>query len=418
MAISIITSGVEVDLLLTVIALIILLGYISEVVFRRTRIPEVLILMFIGILLGQSHLLPSAYVSTLRSLTPLFGSVALIMIMYNGGKIIKVEKSLPSGTGYLLALADTLLPAIVISVIMYFIFHWPLIYGGLLGAMLGETSTIMVAPLLKKLNLNQKIYDMLFVETTFNSVFAILAFYLLLASISGTSFSAFSYAKYTITYISIAVLVGIVGGVAWLVVQNFFKSARGYVATIAIAILLYAFVDFFNGAAVVAVLIYAIIIGNSEAINGVLKLDSPREMGSNEVEVEMEFLVRTFFFVLLGLVAVISVYYFIFALALTGILIFVRKVEIEGMMRTEKKYRDLAFSLMPRGLSAAVLASIYYATGYPYSQEIFYIVFMVIVVTNISFSLLTSRTAKKVQNEDASKETKAKEAPAAKPSLA
>ena len=396
MSAAIITSGVEVDLLLTVISLIILLGYISEVVFKVTRIPEVLILMLLGIILGQSHLLPGAYIDTLRSLTPLFGSVALIMIMFNGGRIIKLNKTPQGNIGYLLALADTVLPAVVLSGFMYFIFHWPLIYGALLGAILGETSTIMVIPLLKRLDVNQKIYDMMFIETVFNSVFAILAFYLLLAGIRGNGFTFFSYAEYSMTYISIAVMVGIAGGLGWLFVQDLFKNARGYIATIAVAILIYAFVDFFNGAAVVAVLIYAIIIGNSGLINAYFKMERPKEEEETAVGREMEFLVRTFFFVLLGVIAYISLYYFLFALAISGILIFVRKFEIGGLMRTEQKYKDLAFSLMPRGLSAAVLASIYYSTGYLYSQQIFYISFMVIVITNISFSIATSRMAKKV----------------------
>ena len=61
MLFSVSLSGSGVDLLLIVISLIILIGYVSEIVFKMTKLPEVLILMGIGILLGPvSGLLPQA----------------------------------------------------------------------------------------------------------------------------------------------------------------------------------------------------------------------------------------------------------------------------------------------------------------------------------------------------------------------
>ncbi|HUB92398.1 MAG TPA: cation:proton antiporter [Candidatus Saccharimonadales bacterium] len=398
MLLSIVTSGGQVDLLLIAISFIILIGYVSEIIFRITKVPEVLILMFIGIVLGPaSGLLPTTYIATLRGLTPLFGSIALIMIMFNGGRIIKLQRrTLADGTGYLLALADTVIPGIAIAALMFFVFKWPLIYGGLLGVILGETSAIMVLPLIKKVKLDQKLYDILAIETTFNSVFAILIFYLLLAPISGTTFSVLSYIQYSISYIAIGVVMGLAAGIGWLLVQNIFKGARGYIATLAIAILLYSVVDYISGSAVVSVLIYAMIIGNSKIINKYLGFRRPEESKyATDVEREMEFLVRTFFFVLLGIISFISVYYFLFALVITAVLIVVRKIEIGGLLRMESKVKDLVFSLMPRGLGVAVLSSIYYATGFPYSQEIFYLSFMTIILTNVAFSLATSRTIKR-----------------------
>ena len=408
MTTALLSSGTEVDLLLAVISLIIILGYLSEVLFKKTRIPEVMILIVIGLIIAQTKLLPSSYIDTLRGLTPLFGSIALITIMYDGGKIIKLDKSLPSGLGYLLALADTVLPAIAMAAIMYFVFHWQLIYGAILGTMLGETSTIMIAPLIKRLNISSKLYNMMLVEATFNSVFSILIFYLLLSVLGGTSMTAVNYAQYALTYISVAVMVGILGGFGWLFVQSFSKGARGYLATIAIAFLLYAFVSFFNGAAVITVLIYAIIIGNSKIFNNYFKFNDNTETESSDVEQQIEFLVRTFFFVLLGLIAYVSLYYFIFAVAITGILIILRKIEISAMMRKyDSRYKELALSLIPRGLTAAVLGSIYLSSGYAYANTMFYIVFMVIIITNIVFSVTTSRASRKIEKAEAALKTSA-----------
>jgi cell volume regulation protein A len=399
MPLSVMTSGSGVDILLIAISFIIILGYLSEAIFRITKLPEVLILMAIGIILGPiGHLLPGTYISTLRSLTPLFGSIALVMIMFNGGRIIKLRKeSLSDKTGYVLALADIIVPGIVLALFMDIVFGWPPIYGALLGVMLGETSSIMIIPLLKRIKISPKMYNTIVIETTFNSVFAILIFYLLFASVQGVNLSAVSYVQYIISYISIALLIGLLAGFGWLFVQNIFKGARSYIATIAIAILLYGIVDFLNGSAVVSVLVYAIIIGNSKTINEYLNMARLEESKyALAVEHEMEFLVRTFFFVLLGMVSFLSIYYFLFAVAITAMLIAIRKIEVHRILRGKEKYEKLVFGLMPRGLTVAVLSSIFYATGYPYSQRIFYISFVVLILTNIMFGILTRRAAKEL----------------------
>ncbi len=401
MLLSVFASGAQVDLFLIAISLILLIGYVSEVAFRITRIPESLILILIGILLGSVfHLLPTAYINTLRTLTPLFGDLALIMIMFNGGRIIRLSKKIFSNTtGYALAFTDIVLAGAVLSVFMRFAFGWPFLYGGMLGVILGETSTIVILPFIKRVKLSAEFYQTIMIETTFNSVFSILFFYLLLVPISGTALSIPSFLGYSVSYLLFAVVIGTAAGFTWLLMQSIFKGANGYITTLAVAILLYGFASFINAAAVVSVLIYAIIIGNPGTIKKYLKMPKARneERYNKSVEHEMEFLVRTFFFVLLGLIAIISFYYFLFALAITIILVFARKIEVEGLLRKMKREdRNIIFSLMPRGLAVAVLSSIFYATGYPYSGQIFYISFMVLVLTNLLFTVTTMGTTKKL----------------------
>ncbi len=398
---TLLVSGFEVDLLLIVTSLIILIGYISQIAFRITKIPEVLILISIGLLLGPVfHLLPSTYISALRGLSPLFGSLAIIMIIFNGGRRIRLTaESMSESKGYLLALVDIVLVSAVTALFMFFVFGWPLLFGALLGAILGETSAIVIIPIISRLRMPRKLYEIISIESTFNSVFSILAFYLLLLPISGKTLTLAYSLQYIFSYISIAVILGLVSGVVWLIMQNSFGRARNYLVTIAIAILLYGLTDLFNAAGVVSVLAFAIIIGNSKSINKRLGLKTSKSLqGNKSVELEMEFLLRTFFFVFLGVIAVISFYYFLFAVILTIIFIMARKLEIEGLLhKMARAEKDLAFSMMPRGLSAAVLSSILYATGYPYSAEIFYITFMALVLTNIAFGIYTRRSAGRVK---------------------
>ncbi len=398
MALVLLQTVIPVDLLLMVISLIIIVGFLSEAIFRRTRIPEVLILMFIGLLLGPiGSLMPQNYISLLREMTPIFGTIALVMIMFNSGKIMKFsgKKKLRGSWGIVLAFADFAIPAAIMPFVMYYLLGWPLIYGALLGIILGETSTIMVLPFIRKLRISPEFYNMEVNETTFNSVFSILAFYFLLLVIQGGTFTVSSYVQYALSYISIAVFIGLIGGFGWLLVRNIIKAARNYLATISIAILIYGIVDLLSASAVVSVLIFAIIIGNAKVLNRYLNLrhDGGREE-SKEIENGLEFLVKTFFFVFIGIITILSINYFIYGLIIVAILIVTRYGQVFGLYRNgDRRYRGLLFSLLPRGLAVAVLSSTLYSIGGVYNTEIFYICSIMLILTNIAFAILASRSA-------------------------
>jgi len=278
---------------------------------------------------------------------------------------------------------------------------WPLVYGAILGAILGETTTTVIIPVATRLSISDSMYNTIVVEATFNSVVSILLFYLLTILLTG-QFSALSYTRYVISYFSIAVFLGLITGILWLLALSWIRSAKAYVVTIGVAFLLYGVVDLLGGAAVVAVLIFAVIIGNHDVISDYfgLRLNIDEER-LNIVEGELEFLVRTFFYVLIGMISIISLYYAILAMAITGVLLAIRYVEVYSIVR-DSRFSTLLFALAPRGLTAAVLASIFLNMGYnPYSTYVFLVAFMVIIFTNIiSSSLLSLIVKERVKSEE------------------
>ena len=389
--------------ILIAIAAVIIIGYLARAIFHRTKIPEALILIAVGLLLVPiGHLLPGTYVNSLRSLAVIFGDIALVVIMYNGGKAIKLGRKLFGNTiGFTLGILDTVIPMVVLSVVMNVWLGWPLIYGAILGAILGETSTVIVIPIVKRLSIQLEMYDALVLETTLNSVFAILFFTVLVAFTGGQAFTASGIANLTIDYISVSVALGLLAGALWIAVQNYIKGARDYLATLAVAILLFGIVELFNGAAAISVLIFAIMIGNYKPIAkffgfNKLKMDGVAERRA--VEHDIEFLLMTFFFVFIGMIAILSAQYFIYAAIITIVLSAIRYLEVWPVLRSRfSEYRMLTFGLMQRGTVAAVLATILFSIGGTYYDQIFYICFMVIILTNIAGSMLISRTKIKVK---------------------
>jgi len=145
-----------------------------------------------------------------------------------------------------------------------------------------------------------------------------------------------------------------------------------------------------------------VIIGNHDVISDYfgLRLNIDEER-LNIVEGELEFLVRTFFYVLIGMISIISLYYAILAMAITGVLLAIRYIEVYSIVK-DSRFSTLLFALAPRGLTAAVLASIFLNMGYnPYSTYVFLVTFMVIIFTNIiSSGLLSLIVKEKVKSEE------------------
>ncbi|MDP8012198.1 MAG: cation:proton antiporter [Thermoplasmata archaeon] len=386
-------------LLLIALAVIILLGYLSDALFRMTRIPEILILLLIGIILVPvGHIIPEKYTTVLRDFVPLFGSIALIMIMFDGGRKIDFEATVSgSGKGLILAVLDVSFSMIFISLLMHYIFYWPFIYGAILGTIIGETTAVVIVPVATRIKIPNALYNMAITEATFNSVVDILLFYLLLVLFSGSTFVVSSYTKYAVDYLSVAVFLGLIVGFLWLFTLNILKGAKGYVATLGIAFLLYGVVDYLGGAAVFAIFIFAIIIGNYKTIGKHLNLKI--DIHENEmsiVENELEFIVRTFFFVFIGMIAIISISYFVYALIITVILVLIRIAEVKLVVK-EREYQGFMVSLLPRGLTVAVLASLLLSMGGSYFSDIFYISFMIIIITNVIAGITISISAKSIE---------------------
>lgn len=386
-------------LLLIALAAIILLGYLSDALFRMTRIPEILILLLIGIILVPvGHIIPEKYTTVLRDFVPLFGSIALIMIMFDGGRKIDFEATVSgSGKGLILAVLDVSFSMIFISLLMHYIFYWPFIYGAILGTTIGETTAVVIVPVATRIKIPNALYNMAITEATFNSVVDILLFYLLLVLFSGSTFVVSSYTKYAVDYLSVAVFLGLIVGFLWLFTLNILKGAKGYVATLGIAFLLYGVVDYLGGAAVFAIFIFAIIIGNYKIIGKHLNLKI--DIHENEmsiVENELEFIVRTFFFVFIGMIAIISISYFVYALIITVILVLIRIAEVKLVVK-EREYQGFMVSLLPRGLTVAVLASLLLSMGGSYFSDIFYISFMIIIITNVIAGITISISAKSIE---------------------
>ncbi|HZX34431.1 MAG TPA: cation:proton antiporter, partial [archaeon] len=77
--------------------LIIAIGFASRWIFQKTRIPEVIILMFIGFALGPLGLavyfgVPGGSMQFFQQAAPIAGAIAIISMVFEAGLRLKVKE--------------------------------------------------------------------------------------------------------------------------------------------------------------------------------------------------------------------------------------------------------------------------------------------------------------------------------------
>jgi cell volume regulation protein A len=200
---------------------------------------------------------------------------------------------------------------------------------------------------------------------------------------------------------SVLNLVGFGFGVAWLVILERIKGKpNAYMLTLAMLFLTFVVATNLNGNGALSALFFGLIIGNSRHIGKQLKFRSTISIDNSvrDFHSQISFLIRSFFFVFTGLLFSFSSYFsVIFGLLLSVIFLGIRfvVVKIAAVKSELSNYGTLMTVMFPRGLAAAVLASLPLTSGVPDSQvfpEIAFIVIITtIIVTTVGVAVLKKR---------------------------
>ena len=274
---------------------------------------------------------------------------------------------------------------------MKLLLGWPLLDSLLLGAMIAGSSSSIVFPLIKELKLNDNVSTMLGLESTFTDaaciVLGITFIQLITLQFEGTITSTMGEVA---SAFSVGAILGLLMGLVWLKVLRFLKKEEYEdILTIAVALLLYVASENLNGNGSIAALMFGLILGNSSRVKKIFKMRGARAVGKmmKRFHSEISFLVRTFFFVYLGMiVSVTNLSYMLYGLLLSLSLLAGRiaavGISVIGNPVLEKNKIRIAL-MMPRGLAAAILSQLPLIYGIENSEVYPEIVFTVIISTVI-----------------------------------
>ena len=347
---------------LILISLTILISYISSLVYSLTKIPDVIILMGFGILMGP--VLGYADKVMFDEIAPLMSILALSIILFEAGINVDITLLLGSmGKALVLSTASIMGSILLLGFVTSYVLvpGLPFLQGMLLGAMVGGTSTVAVYGILSGIgDLIPNITStrvLLTMESILSDPICIIASITLIRMIMLPEIVARDIAKEIVTVFLFSSVLGLVVGIAWArVLDRLRKMQFTYMITIAILLPLYIFSEDFigEGGGAMTALLFGLAITNFRYImerfgkDEKVLIDKKR---LREFHEEIVFFIKSFFFVYIGVVVSLSLRDAIFGLILVILQVSLRYGIVDVLSG------QFGFTLEEKALSQVVYAS-------------------------------------------------------------
>lgn len=397
----------SVESLLGLFGLVILVGLAGELVFKKTGIPSALFLIGLGVLFGPVLGLVASHNAT--RVAPYFGTLALLIILFDGGLNLKLDRVLHGASvAFVFTLAMFVGTAAAVAAFYVWVLQGTWLEGLLLGSILGGTTPVIVMPIAAQLKaLREHAKVVLSLESALADVFVVVASISLIGVLSGPGKMGHLYETFFDAFVG-ALFLAIVAAVAWVRLMIWLEGlALGYMLTLAAILVLYDVAEFLGGSGVMAILLFGLLLGNMESLVRCLSTPIQHMIGYEmeragtaldlflkRLNEELSFLVRTFFYVLLGLifdifsltwlVSAIGLGFFACALGVRGLL-----TELFGRTWcawTESE-RRMVTAMLPRGIAVAVMSFLPASAGIP-NTELFPVYALCVIALSVIYMTL------------------------------
>ncbi len=390
----------DVLLLFLFISIIFLFGFFTNIFFRKTKISNIFFLLLIGYLLGPVfNIIPLGDIIILNTFTPFFGSLALMVLLFEGGIHLNFYKVIKEfGHSISFTISVFLLTVLLTGIVLHLVFSYSILYALLIGSIIGGVSSAITVPLLQKSKASEETKTVLTLESAMNDALCVLiAISIVQIMLAGTlNFQVVM--QGIVGAFAIATVIGVVGGILWLKILRDSTYARefGYLLTLSFLFLLYVVTEYLQGTGAFCALVFGLVLGNAPEILKIFRMKEFRiDRNILKFQNEISLFLKTFFFVYLGLIVDLSILNLniIFIVVLLFIIILLARILSVSLLfsKTEvlKKDRDTFVSLHARGLAAAVLATYPISVGLvdPQAYTILPIAFLIIFLTNFTTTI-------------------------------
>jgi Na+:H+ antiporter len=360
----------SISLLFALLGGLITLAFVANQLFKRTRVPDVIVLMVTGLVLGPLLGLVSG--SQFQPVTHALGTLAVILILFEGGLDLELQSILRHFPGsLLLSFLAYVFSLAAITLVMRWSMNIPMTAALIVGAVLGCTSSSITLPVLQQIEASTPARVTMILDASLSDTFAILTVGILLDLGHGNGPIATRFVGQLLFVAFISFLLAVVVAVGWSYLLPKVSDRRfRNPLTLAVVLLLYAAAEHVGVSGLITVFFFGIFLANirrSEfnVIKNSLGLEFADEAHHTQVltfHAELSFLVRTFFFVLLGAVVEFRelLRYLPQVLGVLGAVILARALAVRASSWSWKDLhateRELVLWIMPRGLITVVLA--------------------------------------------------------------
>ena len=363
----------QTPLIIILIGLFIFWGHYLSGLFQRKSIPDVLGLMLIGIVIGP--ILHLVNPNDFGKFGSLFSNLVLILILFESGtdlKISEVKASFKdSATITTLGFVVTWITTFLLC---RFIFDISILSCLFIGSALGGTSSAVVVGLVKKISVQDKTSTTLIMESAESDVFTLAIPLSILGLMMTGEITANTVISQFVSSLVLALLIGIFGAFLWSFILNKIPALKSTkFSTPAFLFIIYGIAEYMQYSGPLTALSFGIAIGNLEYFepklleqivpNKSIVLPAEEKFFFNEIV----FLMRIFFFVFIGIsIKIDRIDWLLWGAIITALLFIVRIILVKFIIDKKTPLLDKAVMSMmiPKGLGAAVIATLPLQQGY------------------------------------------------------
>ena len=402
-----------------ILGLLIFSAHLFSALFSKRRIPDVVLLMGIGIVVGP--VLGLVHPEDLESIGALFASLTLLFILFDSG----LDLSIDTIRRYWKGMVQVTIMSFILSMagvicFSHYVLHIDWLASVLAGSIVSGTAAAIVIPLVNQLHVSEKARMVLTLESAASGVLCIVVTIATLEISTAHNMSAMGITGMVFRVIGgilFALLLGLAGGILWAgLLDRVRKLQNSMFLTPAFVFVIYGIAEMLGYSGAIAALAFGIVLGNVSYFRmpllGAMKLDKMHPLRTEEKSFfkEIVFILKSYFFVYVGIsIPFTNPMDLLYGLMITVVLFILRFLLLAVVGHENTKSERLVVSMMiPKGLVAAVLAAmperVNIEAGYnviPGATTIKYIVYSVIFCSIVITSLLVFLTRKQlVENKD------------------
>ncbi|MCR4660121.1 MAG: cation:proton antiporter [Bacteroidales bacterium] len=346
------------------LGLLVFSAHLFASLFKTKRIPDVLLLMIIGIVIGP--VLHWVRPNDLSVVGGLFSSLTLLLILFDSGMDTSIDAIRRHWRGMveitLLSLVVSVIAATAIASQMGFDIHASL----LLGCIVSGTAAAIVIPLVRQMKVSERTATILVMESAVSGMLSIVATLSLLDGYRLGTVTVGGALGNALASLVMSLLIGMVGGIIWAgLLDGVRKLQNSMFLTPAFLVVLYGLAEALGYSGAMASLAFGIVLGNIDYFDfsflhkfGKVRM-RPLSKPERSLFKELVFVFKTFFFVYIGIcIPFDNGCALLYGLIITVALFVVRFALVALVGRKNTSNDRLVVSMMiPKGLVAAVLAT-------------------------------------------------------------
>jgi cell volume regulation protein A len=292
--------------LLLAAGVVIFSGVAGEAFFKKTGIPDVAFLMILGVIIGP--ILGIIQPVAVLQIVPYFAALALIIIMFDGGLNLDLKQIVKTAHfSFTLAILGFILSVIIATFVVHYGLGWSWLQSILLGSIVGGSSSAIVFGLVRNIRISEETKNMLSFESALTDILSTIIAFILFGAILAGQFDLQVLQETLGRAIVVGLILGFGVGIPWMYVSTKLANTQhAYMLTLGILFVLFFLAVSFGESGALTALVFGLMLGNRNNLAKILKFKLPKIEHDDPTHNQLTFLVRSFFFVFVGLLASIG----------------------------------------------------------------------------------------------------------------